>query len=143
MGNAVAISLAALARAIRWGIAASTVDPVVLTLLQLLHGLTFALPSPACAGLPDAFPRACPQPRKRSTAPCRWHRRRACHRCVWMAVRTLGPAGVRCHQPVVPCATAGWYEEEFLGFSYGFRPGRSQHGCWRISKRFASIPRLG
>lgn len=48
---AAAISFAALAGAIRWGIAASTVDPVVLTALQLLHGLTFALLHLACMRL--------------------------------------------------------------------------------------------
>ena len=48
---AAAMSLAALAGAFRWGIAASTVDPVVLTLLQLLHGLTFALLHLACMRL--------------------------------------------------------------------------------------------
>jgi MFS transporter, PPP family, 3-phenylpropionic acid transporter len=48
---ATAISFAALAGAIRWGIAASTVDPTVLTFLQLLHGLTFALLHLACMRL--------------------------------------------------------------------------------------------
>jgi MFS transporter, PPP family, 3-phenylpropionic acid transporter len=48
---ATAISFAALAGAIRWAIAASTVDPAVLTLLQLLHGLTFALLHLACMRL--------------------------------------------------------------------------------------------
>jgi PPP family 3-phenylpropionic acid transporter len=61
---AAAISLAALAGAIRWGIAASTVDPVVLTLLQSLHGLTFALLHLACMRLLSG----CVPPRLSATA---------------------------------------------------------------------------
>lgn len=46
-----AIAIAALAGAFRWGIEATTADPGVTTLLQLLHGFTFALLHLACMRL--------------------------------------------------------------------------------------------
>ena len=51
MQPATAISVAALAGAVRWAVAASTIDLASLALLQLLHGLTFALLHLACMRL--------------------------------------------------------------------------------------------